>query len=154
MAYGGLYAAASAAARQIATMDARLFEALQVVAAGFLVYLAWKMVRSRPLPAGQSDGPRGLARGATLGLGVVLLGSKSSASAISASAIFCDGRPSPAQHAVAFGATATVPVLICCTPWLLAGLWMSRGVRSARVLRAINIGGAACLAGMAGFLVM
>ena len=153
-AYGMLFALASAAARRIAALDPRLFEALQLVAAGLLLWLAWKMVRARPKGAGAEAGPRGARAGAASGFGIVAAGSKSISSAISAGTIFCDGRLTAAEHAVAFGTTAFACILLLCSPWLLGGLLLGRNVRSPRVLRGINVGGAACLAGLAGLMVI
>lgn len=152
--YGLLFAAASAAARQIAAMDPATFQAMQVVSACLLLWIAWRLLRARPAGPGAAAERGGLLRGVGTGLAVVLLGAKSIPSAASAGVLFCDGRLSPIEHAVGFGATATVLVLTCCTPWLLAGLTLSRRAAAApRMLRGINLGGAACLAGMAGVMV-
>ena len=112
------------------------------------------MVRARPGPCSAAEARGGAWRGAASGFGIVLVGSKSTSSAISAGTIFCDGRLSPAEHAVGFGSTAFLLILVLCGLWLVAGLALGRRVRSPGLLRGINFGGAACLAGMAAFMVM
>ena len=154
VAYGLLFAAFSAVARQVAAMDPGLFRAMQVVAAGLLIWLAWRMLRARPRTADDVEAPGGAWRGAAAGFGIVAMGTKSIPSAISAGAIFCDGRLSPAEHAAGFGTTAFVLILVMCSLWLAAGLVLGQRVRSPRLLRGINLGGAACLAGMAGVMLM
>ena len=154
VAYGLLFAAFSAVARQVAAMDPGVFRAMQVVAAGLLIWLAWRMLRARPRTEGAAKAPGGAWRGAAAGFGIVAVGSKSIPSAISAGVLFCDGRLSPAEHAMGFGTTAFVSILALCSLWLAAGLMLGRRLRSPRLLRGINVGGAACLAGMAGVMLM
>jgi threonine/homoserine/homoserine lactone efflux protein len=154
--YGALYAISSSAARQIAEMNPVIFEAMQLVAASLLLFLAWKIATSRPATKGIAGVPEAsgtLAGGAAAGVAICGMGGKSWSSALSAGVLFCDGALSPLEHAVQFGGLATLMVLLFCSPWLLAGVALGRRLTSPRALRAVNVASGGILASLAALMV-
>lgn len=156
--YGLLFAAASSTARQIAGMNPAVFQTMQLVAAGMLIWLAWKIATAKPSSeraAAAAPSVQGsLAGGVAAGVAICGVGAKTWSSALSAGMLFCVGTLSPAEHALQFGGLALLMVLACCSPWLVAGLALGRRLTSPRTLRALNVTSGGFLAGLAALMVV
>ena len=156
--YAGLFAVASATARQVAAMNPAVFTGLQMASAGLLLWLAWKIVATQPPIPENPDGPspadRGAVGGVAAGLLIVGMGPKAWSSAVVAGLLFCVGALSPAQHAVQFGLFSALGILLFSGAWLMAGLVLRRRLTSPAALRAVNLTSGGILAGIAAMAVM
>ncbi len=106
VAYGGLFAVASAMTREIAGWDPRIIGWLQLAATLVLLRLAWKIATAPVDGSARTRAGAGLWQGAAAGLAMVLTGAKAFSTALAAAALYCDGRLGPAEHAVLFGLSA------------------------------------------------
>lgn len=151
--YGILYAVAASLIREIASHHAFVLDWLQVASVLLLLWMAWR-IATAPVGVATADVGRGFSFGLLTGAGIVLVGSKSTSSAIAAGSLYCDGRLSVAEHALVFGFSAGLLALVWCTPWLLAGLWLGRSLSSPGAQKAVNVLGAGTMVLLAGTMVV